>query len=347
VNFVRRAFLSSFSFLFLTLPGYAMELDLLPLFQEMPKAELHLHLGGSYPLDYLLDLASPPQQQALLNSLEMVSKKVDYHEGFKIFGLIGQIVNSDDKVEKGVAALCRALEKDGVVYAEIRTNLKDLGTGLEGYLQSVLRGMRSERLQTRLLLSLQRASTLSHAQRTVDLAIKYRGQGVVGIDLSGDSTIGQIEAILPELKRARQAGLFLTVHMGESPKELNQKALLEALQPHRIGHGVHLAQDALEWIFDHRVPIEVCPTSSVLVQMIGDYSAHPGLGYYLQGHPVVICTDDPLIFQNSLSSELFALSEKTFLNYNQLRQLAKSAIEHAFLSAEEKQMIADRSNDDP
>jgi len=340
---MRKFVLLYFSFLLLNSPGRAMEFDsLFPLFQEIPKTELHLHLGGSYPLDFLMEIASPSQQEALKEALELISRKIDYHEGFKVFSLISQIVNTDGKVEKGTLALCRALEKDGVVYAEIRTSLKDLGTGLEGYLQSVLKGIQggiSERLQVRLLLSLQRASSLIHAKSTVDLALKYQNLGVVGIDISGDSTLGQIETILPELKRAKSAGLFLTLHMGESAKEQNQKELLEELQPHRIGHGVHLSVEALDWIFVHRIPIEICPTSSVLVQMIEDYSAHPGWEYYLRGHPVAICTDDPLIFQNSLSSELFTLSERTFLNFNQLRQLAKNAIEYAFLNDDEKRRI--------
>lgn len=320
-----------------------MESDsLLPFFQEIPKAELHLHLGGSYPLDYLLTVASEPQQKALLEYLSSISQKVDYHEAFNVFTLIGQIVNDDKKVEKGAAALCQSLEKDGVTYAEIRTGLKDLGSGLEGYLQSVLRGIEqahSSQLHVRLLLSLKRTSSLVLAKSTVDLAIKYRDRGVVGIDVSGDSTLGQIDTILPELKRAKEAGLFLTVHMGESKKEEEQRKTLEELKPHRIGHGVHLTRDALDWIFENSIPIEICPTSSVLVQMVDDYSAHPGLGYYLRGHPVIICTDDPLIFQKSLSQEFLSLSEKTFLNFNQLQQIARKAFDHAFLSEEEKKAI--------
>ncbi len=336
-----RIFVTAF-FLF-KIAGYTMESQsLLPYFQEIPKAELHLHLGGSYPLNYLLTIASDAQKEALLKNLESISRKIDYHEGFKVFGLIAEIVNTDEKIEQGIRALCQELKEDGVIYVEVRTGLKDLGSGIEGYLQTVLRGMRqeaSERFHARLLLSLKRASSAALARSTVDLAIKYKDLGVVGIDVSGDSTLGQIGAIVPELIRAKEAGLFLTVHMGESAKEQGQKEILEVLRPHRIGHGVHLNPDAAGWILENRVPIEICPTSSVLVQMVDDYSAHPGLLYYLQGHPIVICTDDPLLFQHSLSQELCALSEYTFLNFDQLRQIVKKSLDHAFLSEEEKQKI--------
>lgn len=311
-------------------------------FQAMPKVELHLHLGGSYPLDYLLTIATETQKAALVKNLDLISNGVDYHDGFRVFPLISQIVNTDEKVEKGTEALCRFLEEDGIVYAEIRTGLKNLGSGLEGYLQSVLKGIQtgtSDRFRARLLLSLQRSSSLSQAQATVDLALKYQDQGVVGIDLSGDSTFGQVETILPELKRAKEAGLFLTVHLGESAEEQGQLQILQELQPHRIGHGVFLTAEALKWILKNDIPIEVCPTSSVLVKMIERYEQHPALQYQAQGHPIVICTDDPLIFQNSLSSELTVLSEKTLLSYEQLQAIAKNAVQHAFLSQEEKQFL--------
>jgi adenosine deaminase len=312
-------------------------------FELIPKVELHLHLGGAYPLDYLFTIATEEQKANLVYMLDLISKGIDYHEGFQVFPLVSQIVDTDAKVEQGVELLCKSLQKDGVVYAEIRTGLKDLGNGLEGYLQSVLRGMHkanSERFESRLLLSLKRSSSLSLAQATVDLALKYRDRGIVGIDLSGDSTLGQVDNILSELKRAKQAGLYLTVHLGESLEEQGQCELLNTLCPDRIGHGVFLTPEAREWILTHQVPIEVCPTSSVLVKMIEAYDAHPALqDFLLHRHPIVICTDDPLVFSNTLSSELMTLGENTSLSEEQLQHISRQAIEYAFLTPEEKQTL--------
>lgn len=307
--------------------------------QKLPKAELHLHLGGSFPLDYLLTIATPNQQLALKRDLEWISNRVPYHDGFKVFSLISQIVNSDDKLEKGTEALCRELERDGVIYAEIRTGLKDLGNGYEGYLQSVLRGMlkcKSDTFDARLLLSLQRASTHEQAKRTVDLALKYKDKGIVGIDISGDSTLGCIDTIMPELQRAKAQGLYLTLHLGESPKETAQKELLEILKPDRIGHGVFVSPDALDWILEHRIPIEICLSSSYLVQMTEGYALHPGLKLHSLGHPIAVCTDDPLIFSTTLSSELMLLKEYASYSYAEIEAIAESSLDYAFLSAEEK-----------
>lgn len=308
--------------------------------QKMPKAELHLHLGGAYPIDYLLSIAEPQQKEALQRELERISKSVPYHECFSIFGIVSSIVNTEEKIERGVEALCHSLERDGVLYAEIRTSIKDLGNGFEEYLKAVLRGIQrgqSENLHVRLLLSLQRSSSLAYTQATVALALKYRNQGVVGLDISGDSTIGKIQPILPEILKAKNEGLFLTLHVGESPLESGQIELLQAISPHRVGHGVHLAPDARNWIIEKRIPLEVCLTSSVLVRMVDQAASHPGLGYFLQKHPIALCTDDPLIFQTSLSQEYATFLATTPLSSEELKLLTQSSIQHAFISDQEKQ----------
>jgi len=146
-------------------------------FIKLPKAELHLHLGGSFPLPYLLMLATESEKEALLNGLDAMARRVNYQEAFRFFQIIGQIVATEERLRGGVTALCRALEQDGVVYAEIRTGLKQLDGTWESYLKTVLAGIEdasSKHLKVALLLSLQRASSVEVAKATVDLAIAYR-----------------------------------------------------------------------------------------------------------------------------------------------------------------------------
>lgn len=312
-------------------------------FTHIPKAELHLHLGGSFPVDYLYSVATPEETKALDEGLSWISRGVSYKDCFRVFSLVSQIINSEKRVEDGTAALCEELEKDNVVYAEIRTGLKDLGKGYEEYLLSVLRGIeksRSDHFDARVLLSLQRSSTPDYAKMSVDFALKYKERGVVGIDISGDATIGEIEVILPELFRAKQEGLFLAMHIGETPPLMyKQREILEMLKPDRIGHAVHLEKSALEWILEHKTPIEVCLTSSEVVMMVENYAMHPGLMYYRQGHPVTICTDDPLIFRTTMSEELAKLHKSGLFSLEEVEQVARESLNYAFIPEEEKQAL--------
>ena len=275
--------------------------------QRLPKAELHLHLGGSFPKEYLFSIATVKQQEDLDQFLQKIEQGLDYNSAFQVFNLIALIVNTEEKLQKGVEHLCVSLQEDNVRYVEIRTGLKDLGQGFEEYLKAILKGIdaqTSDQFKANVVLSLQRSSSLTSAQETIDLALKYQNQGVVGIDISGNSTIGQIDQIIPELMRAKQEGLKFIVHMGEAPEEVDQMLLLTLLEPVRIGHGVYLSREAKEWILMHRTPLEVCLTSSVLVKMIEEYKQHPGLDFLRLAHPIVFCTDDPLIFSTTLSHEL-------------------------------------------
>lgn len=315
--------------------------------RKIPKAELHLHLGGAYPAEYLLSVAEPLLQAELQSEIERLQNGVDYHEAFAIFDSVRKIVNTEERVEGGTEALCRSLESDGVVYAEIRTGLRDFGNGYEEYLKAVLRGIEkgsSDRLLVRLLLSLRRDSSVEYAKMTGALAAKYRNQGVVGIDISGDSTVGEIENILPEILSMKENGFFLTLHLGESPKERGQLKLLEALCPDRVGHGVHLEPEARQWILDHRTPLEVCLTSSVVAQMIEKPSAHPGLEDFRQNHPIAICTDDPLIFQITLSGEYETFFQAAPVSFDEMKLLAANCIDYSFASPEDKRRLKAQVN---
>lgn len=279
--------------------------------KKIPKYELHCHLGGAFPLEYLREIALPEDFVQLIHCLELISKGVDYHEGFKVFGLISKIVDTDKKVENGVVALCEQYAHDGAARVELRTGLKDLGTGIEGYLESVLRGIekgeKSSGIKVDLLLSLRRDTAKDLCDKTAALAISHFGKGVCGMDLSGDSTMGKGDDALAAMKKAKEAGLKVSVHMGESPKETREQQLreIEMLAPDRVGHAVFLCEEAVQWIISREIPVEMCLTSSCKVGMTEKLSDHPAITWLKNGHPVAFCTDDPLVFGVSLTEECF------------------------------------------
>lgn len=302
--------------------------------KQWDKVELHLHLGGAYPKEYLRSIATDQQMAQLEQELEKIHNGVDYEEAFPIFELIGRLVNTEEKVKDGLIALCRWLEADHVIYAEIRTGLKDMGQGDEHYLQTLLEGIRdgeTEWFTPRLLLSLRRFSTVEQAKRTVDLAIKYQAEGVVGIDISGISTLGNIRPLFPELLRAKAAGLGITVHLGESPNENDQLEILETLRPHRIGHAVFLTEEAKEWLKIHPIPTEMCLTSALKVKMIEKPHWHPALSHYaLRDMPYSVCTDDPLIFNVTLSDEYALLYSTGVIDADKLYEVCCASQFQAF-----------------
>ncbi len=305
--------------------------------KPLAKSELHLHIGGSWPLNYLEKIAEPDQFLDLCHMLKKIqNREASYHEAFRAFTLVEKIVDSEEKVEKGVVALCEDLIQDNVVYAEFRTGIKDLGSGLEEYLQAVLKGIqkgtKDSSLQVGLVLSLRRNSSSFIAAETLRLTLKYRDQGIVGLDLSGDSTLGEGENIFPVFLKAKEQNFPITLHIGESPKEKAEQQILEltTLHPERIGHGVHLCDEAKQWIKDKQIPVELCLTSAIQAAMILNENEHPALQLLMNGHPVAICTDDPLIFNTNLSTEYARVASVTGLSVEELHRAQDMLLQHRF-----------------
>jgi adenosine deaminase len=228
--------------------------------------------------------------------------ETDYHKCFQSFALASKIVNTNVRVKEGTTHLCRQLAQNGVIYTEIRTGLKDLGgEGYEAYLKAVLEGIKegcqSSPLEAFVILSLKRNSSEEIAQETLRLLQKYRGE-VVGLDISDDALLGNSAGILSIIQAIHDQDIPVALHLGECCEETEEQQMTElrAFNPRRIGHGVFLCDEAKEWIFSRRLPIEMCLTSSVQAHMVTDPADHPALKLLREGYPVAICTDDPLIF---------------------------------------------------
>lgn len=285
----------------------ALALTTSPLQEEIiqiPKIDLHLHLGGSFPLDYIEEIASPEEYKAICEELKRIHKQVDYSDCFHIFTLVAQVVNTDEKIEEGAFRLAKQQAEDGVALCEVRTGLKDLGSGIEGYLQAVLRGLkRGEEtfgIRMPLLVSLRKTDSVEHIYKTLDLALKYQ---LAGLDLSGDTNLGGYDHLIEPLLTAKKEGLKLMMHLGEVPQG-DQRPLLELLQPDRVGHGVFLSAPSIEWLKETGTPLEVCLSTGYIAKMILSYEDHPGFKLYQEGHPVIFCTDDPLLTQKTLTDEI-------------------------------------------
>lgn len=277
--------------------------------QKIVKDEHHVHIGGSIPLSYMQKCADPQDYANLVHFLQRVKQGIDYDAIFGVFTLIKKIINNEEKLKMGVAALCQELWRDNIGYVELRTTLDRFESGFEGYLEAVLKGIEAGKLGTgldvKLILSLKRNTSEKDALETLALALKHRSRGIVGLDISGNATCGDGSSIFSALKTAKECGLFVTLHLGESHQETAEQQLkeLEEIRPDRIGHGALLCDAAKVWVRQHKVPVELCLTSALKVGMVSNPKDHFALELIQEQHPVSICMDDPLVFQISSSEE--------------------------------------------
>jgi adenosine deaminase len=287
--------------------------DLLKEIKKIHKTELHAHLGGAVPLEFLQKHCTASAYTELLQQIERIKTGEDYSKAFNVFDLIGKILTTNERIEEAAYLFCQGQAADLVTLTEVRTGLKDLGTGFEGYLQAVLSGLKQGqkdfRVKVNLVLSLRRNTSAKDAEETVRLAIKYRYQGITGIDISGESTKGDCSTIFESIDLAKKHGFPVTLHIGEHPSENPEQQMkeLSRIEPQRIGHAVHLCPQAKQWVDAKRPVIEACIKSALSVKMITLPADHPAFLMLKNGHQVVFCTDDSTLFDDH-SSELAVAS---------------------------------------
>jgi adenosine deaminase/aminodeoxyfutalosine deaminase len=163
---------------------------------------------------------------------------------------------------------------------------------------------------------------------------------IVGIGIGGDERRTGAEPFRELYAEARDAGLRLTAHAGET---VGPESIWGALNigAERIGHGLSAHHDAelMEVLAERQVPIEICITSNVRTGSCASILEHPVRRYFDSGLMITLNSDDPALFGSDLSGE-YRLAEREFqFTQEQLRELASNSIEASFLPPERKVAI--------
>ena len=311
----------------------------------LPKAELHAHLHGSIRDATLVELLTANGSSASLAAMRILRETAHQRslsDCFALFDSIHSVVTTREAVERIARETVSDFALDGVRYLELRTTPRRDVMSAREYVDAIERGVlrATPRCVVRLLLSINRAQSVADAEATVDLAIELHGAGtgrVVGVDLSGNPTLGEFASFEPALRRARAHGLNITVHCAEVVKPAEVRAI-EAFAPDRLGHALHLPRDVLAKLLARdpgaRIPIEICPTSNMHTLQLSSLDAHPTLATWLrESYPIAICTDDAGVFATSPSDELRRVADAFALSPHQLARLAAAPFAQVFADA--------------
>ncbi|XP_020210358.1 adenosine deaminase-like protein [Cajanus cajan] len=341
--------------------------------KSMPKVELHAHLNGSIRDSTLLELTKGLSRKGVINSSEMehIIKKYNrsLNEVFKLFDLIHILTTDHNTVTRITKEVIEDFASENVVYLELRTTPKkndSVGMSKRSYVEAVLKGLRSvtsvdvgfiphcddskriftplpainghvrKRIFVRLLLSIDRRETTEAAIETVKLALEMRQFGVVGIDLSGNPSIGDWTTYLPALKFAREQGLCVTLHCGEVPNSKEIKNMLD-FRPQRVGHACYFEDEHWRQLKSSKIPVEICLTSNVRTMTVPSIDVHHFVDLYKAKHPLVLCTDDSGVFSTSLSDEYKFAADAFGLGRREMFELSRNAVEYIFADSRVKE----------
>ena len=187
-------------------------------------------------------------------------------------------------------------------------------------------------LIVRYILTCVRHEGVEHAQATARLAEKHPHPKVVGFGMAGHETEGHPENFKKAFEIAAGAGLRLTCHAGELAGPESVRAALAAFPLERIGHGVRSREDAelVKELADRQIPLELCPSSNILIGVVDSLEDHPIRDYFDQGLKVTLNTDDPAFFDTDIRREYEKVAKAHDLTPADLLTISRNAVDAAF-----------------
>lgn len=326
--------------------------------QQMPKAEQHVHLEGTVSPETMLDLAAKNHAELPVGTIAEARRWfqfTDFAHFVEVFRGVTQTLRSGADYTRIVYELGQRMKAEGIHYAEVTVTVarpfftlgmrgEELLNGLEEGRQLVLR---DTGVQINWIFDIPRASIgwgEDQARYTVDLAILGKDNGVVALGLGGDEARYPPELFTQWFEKAADAGLYSVPHAGEMAGPGSVWNALNALKAGRIGHGVRAIEDGelVRYLARNKIALEVSPSSNILLRVYPDYQSVPLQKLRAAGVPFTINTDDPALFNTTLTHELGLLPKVYGFDRKTIDDIVLNSIRYSFLSPEQKGVLEAR-----
>jgi len=322
------------------------------LLKRLPKTDLHCHLDGSLRLDTVLDLAKQQKVKlptfdrgelfGLLYAGEHVESLDDY---LRAFDITLSVLQQEHALERVAYELAVDAHAENVRYIEVRYSpLLHVREGLRPsqVVEAVLRGLRTAKrelgIRYGVILCAIRSLPPEQSLRIAELCVAFKNRGVVGFDLAGSEINFPAKVHRAAFQLVIDNNINCTAHAGESfgPDSVHQA--IHKCGAHRIGHGTRLVEsgDLLNFVNDHRIPLEVCPSSNVQTRAAASWSAHPVDFFVDYGLRVTINTDNRLMSDTTVTKELLLCHRYFGWSLATIKEIIISGFKSAFMPYREK-----------
>ncbi|WP_435608797.1 adenosine deaminase [Streptomyces sp. C10-9-1] len=326
--------------------------DLHPFIAGLPKAELHVHHVGSASPRIVSELAARHPDSAVPQDPEALAEYftfTDFAHFIEVYLSVVDLVRTPDDVRLLTYEVARDMARQNIRYAELTvTPFSSTRRGIEE--KSFMAAIEDARTAAeqelgvvlRWCFDIPGEAGLEAAEETARLAVDLRPEGLVSFGLGGPEIGVPRPQFKPYFDRARAAGLHSVPHAGETTGPETVWDALKELGAERIGHGTSSVRDAslLAHLAEHRIPLEVCPTSNIATRAVDDLERHPIREMVAAGVLVTVNSDDPPMFGTDLNSEYAVAARLLGLDERGVAELAKNAVEASFLDPGGKARIA-------
>jgi adenosine deaminase len=322
--------------------------------QRMPKAELHIHLEGAIEPATLLRLAERNGVALPADTVEGLRAWFafsDFEHFVQVYMTIQRCLRSADDFSLVAYELGADMARQNIRYREATVTpythlIQDKGLAAEDIIAGLEDGRRRARrdfgVEMRWILDIHRNLAMpATAEVTAQFVLNWADRGVVALGLGGNEATAPAAPFAPWFQRIKAAGLASAPHAGEIAGPASVWSAMRDLQADRIGHGVRSIEDPhlLAVLHDRQIPLEVNPTSNVCLGVYCSLEQHPFLHLLRMGLCVTVNSDDPPLFNTTLTQEYQRLADTFGLGEADVQRLALNAVRSTFLPAEEKRRM--------
>jgi aminodeoxyfutalosine deaminase len=294
---------------------------------RVEKAELHVHLEGSIEPETLMEIDPSVTREEIATN--MYGKTFD--EFLRGYIWVINRVRAPEHYAIATRHLLERLAAQDVTYAEITLSAGVVlwkNQDLAAVYDAIWAESQRSRVKTFWIVDAVRHFGAEPGMRVAEFAVSRRDQGAIAFGIGGDEARGPAEWFRDVFAYARDGGLRLVCHAGETTGPESIWAALE-IGAERIGHGIAAAQDPalMAKLRESNIPLEVCISSNVCTGVVASLEEHPVRKLFDAGVPIVLNTDDPSFFRTSLTRE-YEIAQDLF--GLPLEELAANSFRYAF-----------------
>src|SRR6266700_1813772 len=318
-------------------------------FTALPKAELHVHLEGSIAPSTLVELAARHGVAVAPEETAPRYAAGTFDQFIENFIWITSFLRGPEDYALIARRFAESMRRQTVLYAEVTLSIgimfrrnQDPAANFAALRDAALQvpGVR-----LKWIFDAVRQWGASPAMEVAKIAVELRAPDIVAFGIGGDELGLPTSDLRPVYDYVASQGMHRLIHAGEIGGPESVRESIEILGAERIGHGIGVMRDerTMDFVAARGIPLEVCPTSNLrtgaLARQIGretaGYDQHPLASFFRRGLPVTLSSDDPAMFETTVSNEYFQ-AHRMGLNSVDLVRLAEASFHHAFLPEAEK-----------
>jgi aminodeoxyfutalosine deaminase len=324
-------------------------------FTALPKAELHVHLEGSIEPSTLVELAA---RHGITLAPEETAPRYapgTFDQFIENFIWITSFLRGPEDYALIARRFAESLQRQNVLYAEVTLSIGVMFRRNQDPAANfaALRDAAAEvhGVQLKYIFDAVRQWGAAAAMEVARIAAELRSPDIIAYGIGGDELGLPTIDLRPVYEFVASQGMHRLIHAGEIGGPEIVRESVELLGAERIGHGIGVMRDerTMDFIAARNIPLELCPTSNLrtgaLARQIGrptaGYEQHPLPSFFRRGLPVTLSSDDPAMFETTVSDE-YRHAHRMGLTPGELVRLAEASFLHSFLAADEKQAMLDK-----